>query len=509
LGLSACKREPETTLTPKTSTPTEATLSQIKQWYDKKIEKIKNEKSTATIFLPQWGEGLLHVLNDGTRLAVFPVWREVAVQYYEVGFVRRLVVKLDTEDNVLEAKIMEVISSKAYLAAHKDEIPVRFYEGVLKNREALVDLEPLDADDFREKQCGGGKVKVLGVDWSNCRASVVDYCGGVRYFEDVCSTGGSGSGGNSGGGSTPILTNPGGVGAIGGGGSNGSSSYPIFTTKDGAEGIDRGDNTLYSSSIDNWNLIVTPNYVSPGYPVTHQVSQTIINYNQYVWWAFEGSNNISTISLHHGIKNGDTNGDTYRKGLGAIGEGLFCQILWENEVHLLYPPPPNRFGHFRFGHSQGGYRHDVFLHVPISRVSLAVNYSVPILYTDLQGQVQRADVNMIKSGLSSEAQISYEVKTLGSQNAPRFNFDRIKDGIEEVKQRVAVSDIAVLVIDKDGFDVVMNSTYKDSLLSELAVLNSYLNELGQQKIYLRLEIGLHENARRSYYAIKDRIINIP
>ncbi|NJL13902.1 MAG: hypothetical protein HC913_13445 [Microscillaceae bacterium] len=128
MWLSACSPEQEL---PQPQGP----WAKVQQWY---AQQNALNKNSSTYFHPQWGEGQLQTLADGSQLALFPVHREVAVQYYEVGFVRSLVIHLDAQGEILSGKILEMVGGKAYRPAHKDELAPKHWEGVLLINKALA-----------------------------------------------------------------------------------------------------------------------------------------------------------------------------------------------------------------------------------------------------------------------------------------------------------------------------------------------------------------------------------
>jgi hypothetical protein len=212
----------------------QATLPAIQKWYTQKTKNY-DKSTTEAIFMPQWGEGLLHTLNDGTRLAVFPVWREANIQYYELGFVRRLVVKLNADNQVIGGEILEMISSKSYLKAQKNNIPQWYYEKTLKNEDALVYTYEVNPNDIKSnKSAACSKPGEWYVRWvqSSCSYELI-YVGGCsrvevvyQIYPSICgSDGGAGGGG----------------GFIGTGG--GDSPNPIYGLgSDPTGGIDAGEN---------------------------------------------------------------------------------------------------------------------------------------------------------------------------------------------------------------------------------------------------------------------------
>ncbi|GAB4409494.1 MAG: hypothetical protein OHK0053_36340 [Microscillaceae bacterium] len=209
----------------------------VQQWY---AQQNALNKHSSTYFHPQWGEGQLQTLADGSQLALFPVHREVAVQYYEVGFVRRLAVRLSPEGEVLEGRMIEMIGDKAYLAAHKDELARKHWEGEAIPWPTIVLQDtPWIIEKNQDCQVKTATLKKLDTGcWiyeTNCETQTICDNGGDGGGGGA---GGSGNGGGSGGGDGP------GGGGLGGGDSGGSGGIriPVFQSLDGP-GNDVEDNT--------------------------------------------------------------------------------------------------------------------------------------------------------------------------------------------------------------------------------------------------------------------------
>lgn len=186
-------------------------VHQLKDWFAQRNSYHKNGQA---YWHPQWGEGLLHTLSTGEQIAVFPLWREEAVQYYDIGYVRRLVIKLDASGEAISANILEMVSSKAYLQANKDLIPVRFYEGTLQSSDALAWERSFEVEGGEKSSAGQPcGTTTLEMRYEGCNASLVEVTVGCSdgIRETVLSTGVNpacseiaGDGGDGGGGDTSI-----------------------------------------------------------------------------------------------------------------------------------------------------------------------------------------------------------------------------------------------------------------------------------------------------------------
>jgi hypothetical protein len=225
---------------------------------------------------------LLHTLNDGSQIAVFPIWREASVQYYDIGYVRRLVMKLDAEGEIISGKMLEMVGNKEYLHTYKDDLPPSFYNGTLQSTGVIAWESELDTQGFNSQKSASGPNYSCDTNFevSGCDLTVTEVCTNSTgtvvsttiliavHFEGDCSgsglpTGGGGTTPPPGGGYNPPPDGGSNPPTGGGGGGTSSPSNPtnnppsepnpntpqepiaIFTDLDGNPvAPDRGDNTI-------------------------------------------------------------------------------------------------------------------------------------------------------------------------------------------------------------------------------------------------------------------------
>ncbi len=139
LGIAYGCKHPD--LVPDKSTSAESIeVSRAKTWfYNQKITRANFRESTPTDeFYPIWENAEISLLNNGTKIVVVPVWRYAKVEYGEIGFLRRLIVELDVENQPKEGKIYEFIGTKAYLQANKNVLGKQFFDNTLDENAYVV-----------------------------------------------------------------------------------------------------------------------------------------------------------------------------------------------------------------------------------------------------------------------------------------------------------------------------------------------------------------------------------
>lgn len=242
----------------------------------------------------------------------------------------------------------------------------------------------------------------------------------------------------------------------------------------------------------------------PGYPENHPVAQSVLNFNEYIWNAFEGSNNISTRGLHKTALGLD-GGDGYSKCVGAIGEGIFAKRLVDGGT--------SKYQVWQ-GITIGSIHHDLITTIPCVKVNttnINAGFTLKVNYTDQNGNPISASIfpyRADKQGIDmAVGAISYEVKTYSPNTAPVWIKQGFIDGIEQAIKRANQTgcDVGVLVFDLPAFNIIKNDVAVQAAISKLATIK---NKYGEQKAFLRLENNLHYEADRAFYAIKDRIKNL-
>jgi len=234
--------------------------------------------------------------------------------------------------------------------------------------------------------------------------------------------------------------------------------------------------------------------MAPSYPYNHPVSQAIRGYNEWIYWALEGSNNTSTGHFHDHAR-GFSGIDARRKAIGAIGEGIFASRLASIPVY--------NSGLF-IARSFGGYHHDLIRVTQLSRAGFG-KFELNINYTDYVGNDMDYKLSLLREAPYYKAIVSYEIKTLNPKGEKQYILQGLSRGIDQLEERLQVADAAVLIFDLDAFNAIKNLPETQSLLRKM---ESMKDDSGDRIMFLRLEKDLYLESLRSYHAIKGRIENI-
>jgi hypothetical protein len=243
----------------------------------------------------------------------------------------------------------------------------------------------------------------------------------------------------------------------------------------------------------------------PGYSKGHRVSQAIRDYNEWIWWAFEGSNNTSTIHFHFHVR-GQAGADGYGKAIGAIGEGIFASRLTEGKMTLTSSA-------VYIGKDFAGHHHDLLRSTELRQTEKG-SFVLKVDDTNKSGIVGFNKVTVpCRQGAcwQSYGRVSYEVKTLDpTKNTASSILQQFTRGVDQVLARTNTSsiDAGVLVFDMDAWNVAYNSELRPKMEAQYQRLVGHRNQYGEQDSFLRLESGLSRDSQRSYHALSNRIRDI-
>ena len=128
--LYGCKRQILDPLSPQTNLPQKVKLDKVKDFYEKGRYKNQpkrtssngNKRMTAQDsarfkdFEPQWDKTEVELLPNNEKMLIVPVVRFLRVDYNEnLAFVRRLCIRVDANDDFIEANIVDIVGSMFFL----------------------------------------------------------------------------------------------------------------------------------------------------------------------------------------------------------------------------------------------------------------------------------------------------------------------------------------------------------------------------------------------------------
>jgi hypothetical protein len=256
------------------------------------------------------------------------------------------------------------------------------------------------------------------------------------------------------------------------------------------------ESRMNSEAVNEIKELANISLVGPGYPFEHPVSLAIRNFNKYIFRAFLYSNNFSDIYFHNYARFQDSK-DTYRKAIGAIGEGIMAQKVSDESSVISVVTQ---------GSTKGGEQHDILVRVPLYKINGSGTHDLRVHYTESDGSpaayTQKLSGDRFKIG-----RISYEIKTFSDDIEQRYIVAGFVEGVQQVYDRTGTlgANAGVLVFDKNAYDIVKNHP---DVVAALDRLNGFRDSNGNKKGFLRLENGLRNEVNRALYALIDRIKNI-
>ena len=216
LVLYGCKRHLLDPLNPQTQLPPKVQLDKVKGFYEngryknqpKRSSPNGNERMTSQDsarfkdFEPQWDKTQVELLPNNEKMLIVPVVRFLRVDYNEnIGFIRRLCIRVDANDDFLEANIVELVGNLNFVKENHNAIFKNYKENNITGFSGVVATYGLNYDKISTKEFNNG----IGNTCANCLiVLVVGDCiiitdNGGNVILEVCGDGGSGVGGNGGG----------------------------------------------------------------------------------------------------------------------------------------------------------------------------------------------------------------------------------------------------------------------------------------------------------------------
>ena len=157
--LYGCKRHLLDPLNPQTQLPQKVQLDKVKGFYEngryknqpKRSSGSGNERMTSADsarfkdFEPQWDKTVVELLPNNEKMLIVPVVRFLNVEYNEgIGFIRRLCIRIDANDDFLEANIVELVGNLTFVKNNYNNIFANYKSANIAGFEGVVFVYGLD-----------------------------------------------------------------------------------------------------------------------------------------------------------------------------------------------------------------------------------------------------------------------------------------------------------------------------------------------------------------------------
>ena len=222
--LYGCKRHLLDPLNPQTQLPPKVQLGKVKGFYENGRYKNQpkrtsgNERMTAQDsarfkdFEPQWDKTEVELLPNNEKMLIVPVVRNLQIKYNpEIGFIRRLCIRVDENDDFLEANIVELVGNLTFVKNNYNNIFANYKSANITGFDGVILVYEIDYSISARKNFDNG----VDVGCQNCLTAAVPLdCitisdDGVLIFDcDTPTSPEPSSGGGSGGTTVPSAPRP-------------------------------------------------------------------------------------------------------------------------------------------------------------------------------------------------------------------------------------------------------------------------------------------------------------
>ena len=195
LVLYGCKHHLLDPLNPQTQLPPKVQLDKIKGFYENGRYKNQpkttsgNERITAADsarfkdFEPQWDKTEVELLLNNEKMLIVPVVRFLSVEYnQEIGFIRRLCIRVDANDNFLEANIVELVGNLTFVKENHNDIFKNYKNTNIFGFSGYIVVYEIDYNIIMTKEYENSTLKV-----TPCSSYPVYNEGGLYAIVDNCS----------------------------------------------------------------------------------------------------------------------------------------------------------------------------------------------------------------------------------------------------------------------------------------------------------------------------------
>ena len=157
--LYGCKRQILDPLNPQKNLPQKAQFDKVKGFYEngryknqpKRSSGNGNERMTAQDsarfkdFEPEWDKTEVEILPNNEKMLIVPVVRFLSVTYNEnLGFIRRLCIRVDANDDFLEANIVELVGNLTFVKENHNAIFKNYKNANITGFTGVISIYELD-----------------------------------------------------------------------------------------------------------------------------------------------------------------------------------------------------------------------------------------------------------------------------------------------------------------------------------------------------------------------------
>ena len=197
LVLYGCKRQILDPLNPQTNLPQKVQFDKVKDFYEngryknqpKRTSPNGNERMTVADsarfkdFEPQWDKTVVELLPNNEKMLIVPVVRFLPVDYSEnIGFIRRLCIRVDANEDFIEANIVELVGNLTFVKENHNAIFKNYKENNISGFSGKIIEYQLDYDKVSYTDFDNG----TGTNTSGDLVTVFDGVSGcIKVYDDT------------------------------------------------------------------------------------------------------------------------------------------------------------------------------------------------------------------------------------------------------------------------------------------------------------------------------------
>ena len=163
--LYGCKRQLLDPLNPQNNLPQKAQFDKVKAFYENGRYKNQPKNSNLTSadsarfrdFEPNWDKTEVELLPNNKKMLIVPIVRYLNVSYVDSSaFIRRLVISIDEEDNLLEASVVEILGNLNFVPNNYKNIFKNYKNASISGFSGAIIIHEIDYDYVLTKEYTNG-----------------------------------------------------------------------------------------------------------------------------------------------------------------------------------------------------------------------------------------------------------------------------------------------------------------------------------------------------------------